>query len=307
MAVSVWNDVRAAADCPAIDEFRQDLHDEALATGQPTAEAEEPRGESEEGRGRRRPGRPGGPAGVPGELRQLGHLRLVQPGGPVIPCLRKAARTPRGAPRARPSHAVPKGERPGRRCVRPPVRDPPAVVPASRLTPQRTHGSRPGHRHREHPGALARGRRRDQRCRREHRGGHVHRARRAGRAAHPRPARRGRQAFAGDLPPRGHPRARGRRGRRRGPSRRAGRPDAQDRPGRRRPRSRLRRHARIAWSSVRPTSPRSGPRWTPRPEPAVTTVRRRGHSPRRAAGTWSGGAEAALSGKSNTAIIICIG
>jgi len=47
--VSVWNDVRDAADCPAIDEFRQDLHDEALATGQPTAEAEEPRGESEEG------------------------------------------------------------------------------------------------------------------------------------------------------------------------------------------------------------------------------------------------------------------
>jgi hypothetical protein len=48
-SVSVWNDVRDAADCPAIDEFRQDLHDEALATGQPTAEAEEPRGESEEG------------------------------------------------------------------------------------------------------------------------------------------------------------------------------------------------------------------------------------------------------------------
>ena len=47
--VSVWNDVRAAADCPAIDQFRQDLHDEAVATGQPTAEAEEPRGESEEG------------------------------------------------------------------------------------------------------------------------------------------------------------------------------------------------------------------------------------------------------------------
>jgi hypothetical protein len=44
--VSVWNDVRAAADCPAIDQFRQDLHDEAVATGQPTAEAEEPRGES---------------------------------------------------------------------------------------------------------------------------------------------------------------------------------------------------------------------------------------------------------------------
>jgi hypothetical protein len=47
--MSVWNDVRAAADCPAIDGFRQDLHDAALATGQPTAEAEEPRGEMEEG------------------------------------------------------------------------------------------------------------------------------------------------------------------------------------------------------------------------------------------------------------------
>jgi hypothetical protein len=47
--VSVWNDVRAASDCPAIDQFRQDLHNEAVATGQPTAEAEEPRGESEEG------------------------------------------------------------------------------------------------------------------------------------------------------------------------------------------------------------------------------------------------------------------
>jgi hypothetical protein len=47
--MSVWNDVRAAADCPAIDELRQDLHDEAVATGEPTAEAEEPRGEMEEG------------------------------------------------------------------------------------------------------------------------------------------------------------------------------------------------------------------------------------------------------------------
>ena len=47
--VSVWNDVRDAADCPAIDRFRQDLHDEAVATGQQTAEAEEPRGETEEG------------------------------------------------------------------------------------------------------------------------------------------------------------------------------------------------------------------------------------------------------------------
>jgi hypothetical protein len=47
--MSVWNDVRRAEDCPAIDEFRQNLHDAALATGQPTAEAEEPRGEMEEG------------------------------------------------------------------------------------------------------------------------------------------------------------------------------------------------------------------------------------------------------------------
>jgi hypothetical protein len=41
----VWNDVRNAADCPAIDEFRQELHEEAVATGTQTAEAEEPRGE----------------------------------------------------------------------------------------------------------------------------------------------------------------------------------------------------------------------------------------------------------------------
>jgi hypothetical protein len=47
--MSVWNDVRDAADCGPIDQFREDLHKEALATGQPTAEAEEPRGESEEG------------------------------------------------------------------------------------------------------------------------------------------------------------------------------------------------------------------------------------------------------------------
>jgi hypothetical protein len=47
--VSVWNDVRNAADCDAIDRFRQDLHDAAVATGQPTADPEEPRGEMEEG------------------------------------------------------------------------------------------------------------------------------------------------------------------------------------------------------------------------------------------------------------------
>ena len=47
--VSVWNDVRNAADCGPVDQYRQDLHDEAVATGQQTAEAEEPRGESDEG------------------------------------------------------------------------------------------------------------------------------------------------------------------------------------------------------------------------------------------------------------------
>ena len=43
---AVWNDVRNASDCPAIDEFRQELNEEALATGVQTAEAEEPRGEA---------------------------------------------------------------------------------------------------------------------------------------------------------------------------------------------------------------------------------------------------------------------
>jgi hypothetical protein len=47
--VSVWNDVRNAADCGPVDRYRQALHDEAVATGQQTAEAEEPRGESDEG------------------------------------------------------------------------------------------------------------------------------------------------------------------------------------------------------------------------------------------------------------------
>jgi hypothetical protein len=47
--MSVWNDVRDGADCPAVDEYRQELHEEAVATGEQTAEAEEPRGEMEEG------------------------------------------------------------------------------------------------------------------------------------------------------------------------------------------------------------------------------------------------------------------
>ncbi|MEA2293484.1 MAG: hypothetical protein QOE86_1123 [Solirubrobacteraceae bacterium] len=46
---AVWNDVRNAADCPAVDTYRQALHDEAVSTGAQTAEAEEPRGEAAKG------------------------------------------------------------------------------------------------------------------------------------------------------------------------------------------------------------------------------------------------------------------
>ena len=44
---AVWNDVRDGEDCPAIDEYRQELHEEAVATGAPTADPEEPRGAEE--------------------------------------------------------------------------------------------------------------------------------------------------------------------------------------------------------------------------------------------------------------------
>jgi len=51
---AVWNDVRNGTDCPAIDEYRQELHEEAVATGRRTADAEEPRGaEAREQRGKK--------------------------------------------------------------------------------------------------------------------------------------------------------------------------------------------------------------------------------------------------------------
>jgi hypothetical protein len=44
---AVWNDTRRAVNCPAVDAYRQALHNEALATGAPVAEPEEPRGQED--------------------------------------------------------------------------------------------------------------------------------------------------------------------------------------------------------------------------------------------------------------------
>ena len=54
-SMSVWNDVRNAADCPAIDVYRQALHDEAVDSGQQTAEPEEPRGAEDRGHAKPEP------------------------------------------------------------------------------------------------------------------------------------------------------------------------------------------------------------------------------------------------------------
>ena len=62
---AVWNDVRHAADCPAIDAFRQELHDAAVASGARTADAEEPRGaERREQRGKKEQAEDAGPPAV---------------------------------------------------------------------------------------------------------------------------------------------------------------------------------------------------------------------------------------------------
>ena len=104
--MSVWNDVRNGADCPAVDEYRQELHEEAVATGQQTAEAEEPRGAEEHERGRdqgeeEETEAPPVQAGLPGDVRQLRYLRLVE--RPVRGCCGSGA--PPGAPLAEPAGA----------------------------------------------------------------------------------------------------------------------------------------------------------------------------------------------------------
>jgi len=59
---AVWNDTRNAADCPAVDAYRQALHDEAVATGTQTAEPEEPGDDGEQ---------PGDPPAVAPDVQQV--------------------------------------------------------------------------------------------------------------------------------------------------------------------------------------------------------------------------------------------